>query len=104
MTARTVMQKTTSRISKDFLCIHPSNQSVQHAINGLRQKIISSLLLTLKDMQRRDEVLLNALVKNRIPVAVLYGGGYNREHEYTAKIHRNTVATAKKIARQFRGI
>jgi acetoin utilization deacetylase AcuC-like enzyme len=69
-----------------------------------RNDRFGQMLLTLKDMQRRDEVLLNALVKNRIPVAVLYGGGYNREHDYTAKIHRNTVATAKKIARQFRGI
>jgi acetoin utilization deacetylase AcuC-like enzyme len=60
--------------------------------------------LTLKDLQRRDEVLLNAFVKNRIPVAVLYGGGYNRESEYTAKIHRNTVVTAKKIASKIRGI
>ncbi|MEK7953182.1 histone deacetylase family protein [Luteolibacter soli] len=60
--------------------------------------------LSVKDMQRRDEVLLRAFIRNRVPVAVLYGGGYNREPEFTAKIHRNTVATAKRIAAELRGL
>jgi acetoin utilization deacetylase AcuC-like enzyme len=60
--------------------------------------------LSLKDIQRRDEVLLGAFIRNRIPVAVLYGGGYNRQPEFTAKLHRNTIATAKKLASEFRGL
>ncbi|MCW1886089.1 histone deacetylase [Luteolibacter flavescens] len=60
--------------------------------------------LSVKDLQRRDDVLLRAFIRNRVPVAVLYGGGYNREPEFTAKIHRNTVATAKKLAAEFRGL
>jgi acetoin utilization deacetylase AcuC-like enzyme len=60
--------------------------------------------LSIKDIQRRDEVLLSAFLKNRIPVAVLYGGGYNREPQFTAKLHRNTIATAKKLAVQHRGL
>ncbi len=60
--------------------------------------------LSLKDIQRRDEVLLRAFIRNRIPVAVLYGGGYNRQPEFTAKLHRNTVATAKRLATEYRGI
>ncbi len=60
--------------------------------------------LSLKDIQRRDEVLLSAFIRNRIPVAVLYGGGYNREPQFTAKLHRNTIATAKKLAQQYRGL
>ncbi len=60
--------------------------------------------LSLKDIQWRDEVLLSAFIKNRIPVAVLYGGGYNRQPEFTAKLHRNTIATAKKLASEFRGL
>ena len=60
--------------------------------------------LSLKDIQRRDEVLLGAFIKNRIPVAVLYGGGYNRQPEFTAKLHRNTVATAKRLSTEFLGI
>lgn len=57
--------------------------------------------LSLRDIQRRDEVLLGALIRNRIPTAILYGGGYNRQPGHTAKIHRNTVATAKRLANQF---
>lgn len=60
--------------------------------------------LSVKDMQQRDEVLLRAFVRNRVPVAVLYGGGYNRQPEFTAKIHRNTVATAKRLAAEYRGL
>jgi acetoin utilization deacetylase AcuC-like enzyme len=60
--------------------------------------------LSLKDIQRRDEVLLGAFIRNRIPVAVLYGGGYNREPQFTAKLHRNTIATAKRLAAQHRGL
>lgn len=60
--------------------------------------------LSVKDLQRRDEVLLRAFIRNRVPVAVLYGGGYNRQAEFTAKLHRNTVATAKKLAAEYRGL
>ncbi len=60
--------------------------------------------LSLKDIQRRDEVLLTAFIRNRIPVTILYGGGYNRQPELTAKLHRNTVATAKRLAGIYRGL
>lgn len=60
--------------------------------------------LSLKDIQRRDETLLSAFIKNRIPVAILYGGGYNRQPEFTAKLHRNTIATAKRLAALYRGL
>ncbi|MCB1133732.1 MAG: histone deacetylase [Verrucomicrobiae bacterium] len=69
-----------------------------------RNDRFGQMFLSLKDIQRRDEVLLGAFVRNRIPVAVLYGGGYNREAQFTAKLHRNTVATAKKLAAQYRGL
>ncbi|BCX50368.1 histone deacetylase [Haloferula helveola] len=59
--------------------------------------------LSVKDLQRRDEVLLGAFLRNRVPVTVLYGGGYNRQTEFTAKLHRNTVATAKRLATEYRG-
>ena len=62
------------------------------------------MMLSVKDIQRRDEVILRSLVRNRIPLAVLYGGGYNRQPEYTAKLHRNTVRTAKRIAAEYHGM
>lgn len=65
-----------------------------------RNDRLGLMQLDLKDFMRRDEVILRAFMRNRIPVAILYGGGYNRQQEYTAKIHRNTIATAVKIAKE----
>lgn len=69
-----------------------------------RNDRFGQMYLSLRDIQRRDEVLLGAFIRNRIPVAVLYGGGYNRQAEFTAKLHRNTIATAKKLATEFRSL
>ena len=63
-----------------------------------RNDRFGQMMLSVKDLQRRDEVILSAFLRNRIPVTVLYGGGYNRTTEGTAKIHRNTVTTAKKLS------
>lgn len=60
--------------------------------------------LSADDLRHRDEVLLGAFIKNRIPVAVLYGGGSNRQPDFTARLHHNTIATAKKIASIHRGL
>ena len=73
-------------------------------VDNHRNDRMGQMYLSLKDIQRRDEVLLGAFIKNRIPVAVLYGGGYNRQPEFTAKLHRNTIATAKKLAAAYRGL
>lgn len=50
--------------------------------------------LTLRDMTERDAFVLSLFVPRKIPLAVLYGGGYNRELANTARLHRNTVAAA----------
>lgn len=70
--------------------------------DGHRNDRIGQMLLDLRDFQKRDEVILRAFIKNRIPVAILYGGGFNRQPDYTAKIHRNTIATAKKVMNLYR--
>ena len=62
------------------------------------------MYLSVKDLKRRDEVLLRAFMGNQVPVAVLYGGGFNRQSDFTAKIHRNTVKMAKQLAGEYRGI
>jgi acetoin utilization deacetylase AcuC-like enzyme len=73
-------------------------------VDNHRNDLLGQMSLSLKDIQRRDEVLLSAFIRNRIPVAVLYGGGFNREPEFTAKLHRNTIATAKRLATAHRGL
>ncbi|MBQ97857.1 MAG: histone deacetylase [Roseibacillus sp.] len=69
-----------------------------------RNDQLGQMMLTVKDIQRRDEVILGAMLRNRIPIALLYGGGYNRQPEYTAKLHRNTVVTAKRILGEVQGL
>jgi acetoin utilization deacetylase AcuC-like enzyme len=49
---------------------------------------------TLRNMSERDQFVMSLFVPRGIPLAVLYGGGYNRELSNTARLHRNTVAAA----------
>ena len=51
--------------------------------------------LTVRDMAERDVFVLSLFQTRGIPVAVLYGGGYNRELANTARLHRNSVAAAR---------
>ena len=55
--------------------------------------------LTLRDMSARDAFVLGLFVPRGVPVAVLYGGGYNRELNNTARLHRNSVEAAARLAR-----
>lgn len=70
----------------------------------LKDDYLGRMNLTPDDLIRRDEVILSAFIRNRIPCAVLYGGGYNRNMELTARTHRNTVATAKKLGSKYLNI
>lgn len=63
--------------------------------------MLGKMMLSTEDMQRRDDTIIRAFIKNRIPLAILYGGGYNKDPELTAELHKNTVASAKKIASEF---
>lgn len=58
---------------------------------------LGKMRLSPRDLIHRDEVILGALVRNRIPCAVLYGGGYNKDRELTARMHSSTVKTAKQM-------
>ncbi len=49
-------------------------------------------------MVARDEMVARLFVESGAPLAVLYGGGYNREVGHTARLHRNTIAVAKRVA------
>lgn len=51
--------------------------------------------LTDADMAARDALVLDELVRRRgIPAVVLYGGGYNRDREHTARLHARAVLAA----------
>ena len=54
------------------------------------------MLLSLRDMRERDHFVVD-LCRGRarpVPLAVLYGGGYNREPGHTPRLHRNSVEAA----------
>ncbi len=50
--------------------------------------------LTDADLAARDEHILRLVTRTRTPTAILYGGGYNRDREHTARIHAATVLRA----------
>lgn len=49
------------------------------------------------DVTARDEAVLGWCVERRLPLAVLYGGGYHRQPGMTARLHANTVTLASRI-------
>jgi acetoin utilization deacetylase AcuC-like enzyme len=53
--------------------------------------------LTTDQMTERDRAVLSWCGERSLPVAVLYGGGYNREPGMTARLHANTIETAAEI-------
>lgn len=57
--------------------------------------------LSVADMHLRDQRVTEWALERGIPLVVLYGGGYNREVENTARLHRNTIATSARMARRF---
>lgn len=59
--------------------------------------------LSVRDMDERDRLVLSLFVPRGIPLAVLYGGGYNRELANTARLHRNSVAATVEAWREANG-
>jgi acetoin utilization deacetylase AcuC-like enzyme len=54
--------------------------------------------LTDADLAARDHHILQHVTATRLPTAILYGGGYNRDREHTARIHAATVLRATEYA------
>jgi acetoin utilization deacetylase AcuC-like enzyme len=53
--------------------------------------------LTTTQMAERDRIVLSWCRERSLPVAVLYGGGYNREPGITARLHANTIEAAAEL-------
>ncbi|MBJ7392250.1 MAG: hypothetical protein JHC85_11825 [Chthoniobacterales bacterium] len=52
-------------------------------------------------MMERDRRVIDWCLDRRLPLVILYGGGYHREPGMTAHLHANTISTA---AMAFRAI
>lgn len=61
---------------------------------------LGSLRLTKEGLKERDRVVIEAARKRRIPVAVLFAGGYAYDVEDTVSIHLNTIKTAQAVERR----
>ena len=57
--------------------------------------------LNSEDLFYRDILISRAMIKNKIPLAVLLGGGNNENSVLTGKLHRNTIAAVKHNARAY---
>ncbi len=59
------------------------------------------LRLSLEEMQTRDELVLDCVLRWRVPLVAVYGGGYNRERHLTARLHANCVRNTKLAWQRF---
>jgi len=53
------------------------------------------------DFLRRDNHVLDLVKKRRLPTVLLYGGGYNRDREHTARLHADSVLRGAYAARSW---
>jgi acetoin utilization deacetylase AcuC-like enzyme len=61
------------------------------------QDRFGQMRLTTGQMARRDREVVQWCLERRLPLAVLYGGGYHREPGMTARLHANTIEIAAKL-------
>jgi acetoin utilization deacetylase AcuC-like enzyme len=59
--------------------------------------------LTTEHMTERDRRVIDWCLDRRLPLVILYGGGYHREPGMTARLHANTISTAAMAFRAIQG-
>jgi acetoin utilization deacetylase AcuC-like enzyme len=62
---------------------------------------LGSLKLTLEGLEERDRIVIESARRLRLPVAVLFAGGYAWDVKDTVTIHLNTIKMAQKIQRKY---
>jgi acetoin utilization deacetylase AcuC-like enzyme len=58
------------------------------------QDRFGQMRLTTAQMAERDLLVVDWCLQRRLPLVVLYGGGYHREPGMTARLHANTITIA----------
>lgn len=59
------------------------------------------LSLSMDAIQNRDRMVLECVLRWRVPLAVVYGGGYNADRHLTARLHANSVLNTRNTYRCF---
>jgi acetoin utilization deacetylase AcuC-like enzyme len=62
---------------------------------------LGGLKLTMEGLRERDRIVIEEARRLRIPVAVLFAGGYAYRLKDTVSIHLNTVKVAQRIQRKY---
>lgn len=62
---------------------------------------LGGLALTKEGLKERDRMVIGEARKLRIPVVVLFAGGYARDIEDTVSLHLNTVLVAQAVEKKF---
>jgi acetoin utilization deacetylase AcuC-like enzyme len=65
---------------------------------------LGKLSLSKEGLRRRDEMVFNALLERRIPVAVAMGGGYAANVDDIVDIHAQTIRAAAMMAQRWQSI
>ena len=59
---------------------------------------LGSLMLSMEDLKRRDEIVLGACAARGLPAATVLAGGYASRVEDTVRIHYGTARTIVELA------
>jgi acetoin utilization deacetylase AcuC-like enzyme len=62
---------------------------------------LGGLKLTMEGLRERDRIVIEEARKLRIPVAILFAGGYAFQVKHTVSIHLNTVKVAQSAQREY---
>ena len=63
---------------------------------------LGGLKVTMEGLKERDTIVIQGALRSKIPVVILFAGGYALDVKDTVEIHLNTIKTAQKLYRRYR--
>ena len=69
----------------------------QSGVDVLATDKLGKLGMTIAGCKERDRLVLDACVKNKLPVAVSMGGGYSKQIAHIVEAHANTFRLAQQL-------
>jgi len=65
--------------------------------------MLGSLMLSIEELKRRDELVLSACVERDVPAATVLAGGYGPTVADTVRVHYGTAETVVRLGRELDG-
>ena len=63
-------------------------------VDIFKEDKLGNLKISLEGIRKRDKIVLDHFIKQRIPIATVIGGGYSKDHVELAKRHSIIFDTA----------